>query len=534
MPITPNSPTFRTDEHILRVKEIYAPYTDANSSVNIVLEEGPVAGNRYLSLDIHKILVIHKIQEIPMALEDYMTYPYMAPDNSKTLEILKVLHTLEISEPLKGVAIHNILEPLGIVEVHSILYTLKVLEIRRVLLHHRMLEHLKSLNIDQLRHILNLPFSIIRDCTKDIIDLKINNLDNFQHLKALFPNFPNGMPKLCYLDISCMPPKGVWDPLSDSPFEKFPNTLKRLSLSCIPLQFFSTINSLTEFSYLNLTFAYPVDILLDFLKENPCLMEITISIKFKHPDHRYSKAQAPIYLKQLRSLRIHCENLKDTKDLVTYVPIQNEYSFSSISFELQGMQLKDILSSSKDIIALPVEISICFNTISASIELSRPGRHLNIYPVSHSEMASVLKGETELSFENLTHLSLNMPNLPPINLLLCKFPALKSLTIVEDMEAPTLFKLFSSQDPPLLDNIEIHTNIHLDNSSNFIKALRRFASSNRMVLSDAKIEAGYDRSALFCRMVRADPSLCLTTPIAEADEETLAWMCEIIANEGAS
>lgn len=192
------------------------------------------AEERELCLSLNRMLVIHKIPEIRVAL-----------DTSETLEILETLHNRKIPEPLKGVVIHNILERFNSAEVDNILHTLKVLEIRRVLLRHHMLEHLKSLDIHQIWDDLNLPFSVINDYAEDITVLKIINLDNFQQLKALSPHFPSRMLKLDCLDICCEPKSRIWDPPSDNPFGKFPNTLKELKLSCIPLQPFSTINTLT-------------------------------------------------------------------------------------------------------------------------------------------------------------------------------------------------------------------------------------------------------------------------------------------------
>ena len=517
MTTTPNSPTFRTDERIHHVKRVYCTCTSIKPWVYLVLGKGEA--EERLSLSLGKMLVIHEIPKIPVTL-----------DTRKTLEIFKFLHTHKIHDPLKGVAIHNILEPLNTVEVCKILDTLKVLEIPNILLQHGMPRYFKTLDLRQIRHQLNLPFSVIQDYTKDMKSLAIKGLNNFQQLKALLPHFPNRMPELYHLDISCDLENVIWDPPSDDPFDKFPNTLKELSLTRIPLQSFSTINTLTEFCLSDPSFAYPVDFLLGFLKKNTFLQRINIHIRFKHPDDRYSKAQVPIYLGQLRSLAVYCGDPRDAEGLVTYVPLQTEDFRLLTIIRKTSMQLKDIFSFSKCIITSPVEMRMDFSTIAPCISLSRPGRMLNIYPVSNSEMTSVLTGEAGLSLENMTELSLKQPHLLLVNLASCKFPALKTLIIAEDMELLTLFQLFSFEDPPMLDSLRIHDCILPKHSSDFIEALKRFASSNGMVLGSAEISPGYKVSASFERD-RASPSLSVKTPTAEGGGRMATWVGKITVCE---
>ena len=240
-----------------------------------------------------------------------------------------------------------------------------------------------------------------------------------------------------------------------------------------------------------------MDTLLDFLKENICLWKVSITIKFKHPHHHYSQAQAPIHLMKLDILSVFCEDPKDAEELVTYLPFQNKHGQLFISFSTQCMKLKEILSFSKHIVTSPVEMSMYPNKAAPSICLSSPRRSVCIYPVSDSEMASVLKGETRISFENMTKLSLNQPCLLPVNLASCKFPVLKSLTIEDVAGIPTLFKQFLPQDLPLLDTLHIYTWIVSKNPSAFIKALKRFASSKGMVLNHAQICLGRKVGASF-------------------------------------
>ena len=88
-------------------------------------------------------------------------------------------------------------------------------------------------------------------------------------------------------------------------FEKFPDSLKSLSLSNIPLDPpICEIRSLKELNLYNMSFSLPLGTLLDFLAGNPFLESLKLELVITTPRPHDEKPVKPIELVHLQSLSV--------------------------------------------------------------------------------------------------------------------------------------------------------------------------------------------------------------------------------------
>ena len=161
--------------------------------------------------------------------------------------------------------------------------------------------------------------NLIQPYIEKITCIKITNLYGFLALETIFPHFFNRMDKLKALNISFCKSRTWCLPSKKLP-EKFPDTLTSLSLERVPLQSFSNLKILTKFSFTNLEFSDPLDALFTFLRGNPLLERVELTIG---PDISIcccTQDQAPINLKKLQFLMVNCLKKNDIAYLVSYIP----------------------------------------------------------------------------------------------------------------------------------------------------------------------------------------------------------------------
>lgn len=266
---------------------------------------------------------------------------------------------------------------------------------------------------------------------KEITSLNVTGLFEFEVLKRVFPNFPKGMDKLHKLELSLEIRVRSCDIIK--------------SLSLVSPEGFCQINSLTTFTFVDYYFCNSLDTLFTFLKGNPSLENVTlwIGLEIKLNPCSRNPDQVAINLKQLQSLSVMCKYREDIKCLISYI------------HPPMGARLR-ICPTERDTkpdeILLPIPLvatSPTFMTINClgknHIDLTGPNGGFTYESLPDWEMDFILKGESPLgkSLEMIQNLILTKP--PPGAFKPQLFPALKTLTIREDLGiSTTLSSVFSS------------------------------------------------------------------------------------------
>ena len=159
---------------------------------------------------------------------------------------------------------------------------------------------------------------IIQPYFRNTRTLTANFVSTVEEVTAMFPNFPQSMPMLESLELESEEEDGDW---SIDPFEPFTLTLKRLSLTAIPLYpSILGIGTLTELMLHDPVGDLSFDTLLDFLEGNNSLKSADLSIEFTEPPPR--NPQRRLTRNQLQYLSVRCEKIIDAQALITSIPLR--------------------------------------------------------------------------------------------------------------------------------------------------------------------------------------------------------------------
>lgn len=147
-------------------------------------------------------------------------------------------------------------------------------------------------------------------------------ISQFQDIIRAIPDFPRSTPNLQSLDISLSNIAAKWDPSKD-PFEKLQTApLKSLSLNRIPLYpYFRGLATPSKFTLHDDEFDYPLDTLLDVVKNNGSLTHVELKLQFKDPTLRSSRREGPV-ANRLESLSM-TSDAEDLKALISYIPLSS-------------------------------------------------------------------------------------------------------------------------------------------------------------------------------------------------------------------
>ena len=135
---------------------------------------------------------------------------------------------------------------------------------------------------------------LITPYIQNVETLEFEELTIIEDLTQLLPNFPQSTPNLQSLKLELKDDRPEWEPSID-PFGSFPNTLRYLTLSNIPLYpFFLKIRTRTELSLHYYTVKPPLDALLDCLDGNPSLKSVNLGIGFEESPAHVSRRRAVV------------------------------------------------------------------------------------------------------------------------------------------------------------------------------------------------------------------------------------------------
>ena len=333
--------------------------------------------------------------------------------------------------------------------------------------------------------------------------VRVTQFLGFLELNQEFPGFPNKLTSLHSLEMYAPLPRYeilpdlVLPPSDDagdlSTESKLHDTLKVLELHRIPLRpLLQKITTLTKFTLIDSNFAQPLDTLLDFLKGNVSLVDVELGIDFEHTTFPPSKRTDIIELFNIQFFTVSSYRRSSIEVLVDRISFPNGVDLkTSFVKAIEGGESNDRRGK-----RIPTYVHVDYHT--ESIQLSAPMEITFFHPLSHSEISSVLAGESpsetiagvpsvlkkvpqSIFSQDVKELHLVMPQsseftLPSIRP--SQFTALKTLTIENDTQISiTLAELLSSPESVRLTKLEIK---HCALSEDFEDKLKEFASGRNL------------------------------------------------------
>ena len=306
-------------------------------------------------------------------------------------------------------------------------------------------------------------------------------------LESVLPNFLRAMPNLQSLTFYTWGVK--WDPSVD-PFEGLTHTLKRLSLSEIPL--YPTLLQLRTLTELYLhydDFNLHLDTLLDFLEENRSLKSATINLRYKKPSLRCSQRRTPIE-NRLQYLEIHCCDAMDAQALISSIALSKGAKLEFCTFLPSGvdMRLDDVLSGipATHFSNLLPPTFMEYYAYPRIIRLVGPNGSAAFHGVSASDIPFVEFPRLPLTNVRRLHLEIRgwFKKIRPPTVFhhLSLFPALEMFIIRCDVDLPQLLSpLFSNTSPsPSLKALAFLDCIIAEG---FMEELTQFASDRKSTTS---------------------------------------------------
>ena len=184
---------------------------------------------------------------------------------------------------------------------------------------------------------------LIAPYIQNIETLWFAELVTIEDFAQTLPNFPQSTPNLRSLELFTEDTP-EWDPSID-PFALFPDTLRSLKLTDIPLYpSFRQLRTLTHLSFCYFSAQFPLDTLLDLLEENRSLETVDLMITsdaFPAPTPR----RRVVVLNQLRHLWIMCWDPMIPRTLIANIPLRRGVRLGiSLHKEQSNPTLNGILS----------------------------------------------------------------------------------------------------------------------------------------------------------------------------------------------
>ena len=312
--------------------------------------------------------------------------------------------------------------------------------------------------------------------------LGFHGLTAVEEIIQILPDFPQLMPNLQSLELTRSNHGRELDPLID-PFESFPNTLRSLSLDCIPLYpSFLKLRTLTKLSLHYSTPHPPLDTLLDFLEENRSLESVNLAIPFKEVPGQIFQRLA-VKMVQLQHLLIALWDATIARILISNVSLRRG-AHLEIFFchEDAVVASNDILSliSTMHLSNLPLPTFMEYRPSVRRIRLIGPNGSFKCN-YAHPQLGIPFAEFPVLLLANVRELCLSHRNssivFPPSS-----FPALETLTLKYNTDVSHLFSaLFSN--PLFFPSLKTLEFLDCVITEEFMEELTRFASSRKNTAS---------------------------------------------------
>ena len=322
---------------------------------------------------------------------------------------------------------------------------------------------------------------LITPYIQNVETLDFEELTVIEDFTQVLLYLPYSTPNLRSLKLELEDDRPEWDPSID-PFESFPNTLRSLTLSDIPLYpSFLEIRTLTELSLHYYTVKPPLDALLDCLEGNPSLKSVNLEIGFEEYPAHVSRRRA-VVLDQLRHLSIICWDAMTARTVISSIPLQRG-THLDITFpdEDTGLGLNETLSgiSATHLSNLPSPTFMTYRSSIREIHLAGPNGSFSYTlewpPAPPFAEFSVLP-LTDIKELHLVH------NDPSVVFHPSSFPALETLTIECNTDVSHLFSALFP-DPSLFPSLRTLKFLDCVITEEFMEELNQFASSRKNTTS---------------------------------------------------
>ena len=185
---------------------------------------------------------------------------------------------------------------------------------------------------------------LIAPYIQNIETLWFTELVKIEDFARTLPNFPQSTPNLRSLELFTEDDTPEWDPSID-PFTLFPDTLRSLKLTDIPLYpSFLKLRTLTNLSFRHYAARFPLDTLLDLLEENRSLETVDLIITSDAFPAQIPQRRV-VVLNQLQRLSIMCWDPMIARILITNIPLRRGVRLGiNLHEEQSNFTLNGILS----------------------------------------------------------------------------------------------------------------------------------------------------------------------------------------------
>lgn len=331
----------------------------------------------------------------------------------------------------------------------------------------------------------HLPTSYIQN----IVTLQVKEPTTIDFLRKALPKFPQSTPNLRSLKFAS-DPGFHWDRSVD-PFGSLTPSINRIHLAYVPLYpSILHLRSLTELTYVNPKLDLHLDILLDFLVENPSLERVILVVTFTSLSFLRSNRQTPIE-NRLRYLSISHNDSRDAQALISNIALTRG-AHLVINIEERDKGLNDVLSGvpTTHLSNLRSPTFMEYRCFPREIQLNGPNGKFSSRDVKTHDSSTSFQEFPLLSLTNVREFRFmhRTPELPPIANLHppvfhpSDFPALETLTIdCETNLSAFLSSLFSNpSSPPSLKTLAF---LNCDLGGEFMERLTRYASKRKETTS---------------------------------------------------
>ena len=319
--------------------------------------------------------------------------------------------------------------------------------------------------------------------TKNTKILRVNSGPPIGELAQALPGFPQSMPDLQFLSLTC------GHPVQDRPIDSFgplTPTLKYLALYNVPLYpLFLRLRALTTFILNNYLFDLHPDTLLDFLEENKSLESAELGVMPIDPS-LWSLWPRTATRNRLQNLSIRCHDYGSARFLLCNIPLQRGAHLAIVAFGAGlGVFLRGI--STAHLLNLPSPAFMECQPNPRAIRLIGPNGRFSFD--SHSGTVDTsrefpLLPLTDVREFHLKHRRMEGGKKPPKPLVFCPplFPALEMFAVTREADMLRLLSpLFLN--PSSSPSLKTLAFLDCDLTNEFMGELAQFIANRRNTTS---------------------------------------------------